>query len=240
LPYLGRVTQQFFYFNALLLAQGIQGHILKPILKLLAMTQCKTTAYNTLLYPVTFIEQVKFTDTEKELLYNYAQVRICKRNERISSENSIESFFSFVIKGLFVKFLQQGDKKINTQFATNGDILCATHSYFAGTPSSYCIDALEESTIVYFSKKDMDYLFSQGENFTALGGLIMAQLFLQFEEREKGLLLMDAAARLKYFMDTKPALVSKLTQVQIASYLNIQPETFSKLKKGYKTTLANL
>ena len=51
------------------------------------------------------------------------------------------------------------------------------------------------------------------------------------EQREKELLMNDAPARLRHFINSRPGLIEKLTQIQIASYLNIQPETFSKLKK---------
>lgn len=195
------------------------------------MPQSNLLTYNPKLYPIPFVNEVYFTEKEKELLCSYARVRIFKRNERILSENENERYFSFVIKGLVVKYIHQNGKKINIKFITNGDILCAAYSYFSGVATDFFIDALEESTLVYFSKTDMDYLFSQGERFTLWGTVIMAKLFLQYEEREKSLLLMDAQTRLRYFMQNKPELMRQLSQVQIASYLNIQPETFSKLKK---------
>lgn len=195
------------------------------------MLQSKPIAYNHKLYPIPFIEKINFTDKEKELLYSCVQVKIFKKNERILSENEVEKYFSFVVKGLVVKYINHNGKKINIKFVTNGDVLCAAHSYFSSLPCNFFIDALEESTLVYFSKSVLDYLFSQGERFTQWGTVIMANLFLQFEEREKSLLLMDALTRLRFFMETRPTLMKKLSQVQIASYLNMQPETFSKLKK---------
>ncbi len=195
------------------------------------MVKSKLITYSPKLYPVPFIDQVQFSEREKELLYSFAKIKIFKKSEKILSETEVETHFSFIVKGLAVKYIKYNNKKVNIKFVTGGDILCAAYSYFSAKPCDFNIEALEESTLIYFTKADLDYLFSQGEKFTRWGTIIMAKLFLQFEEREKSLLPMDALTRLRYFMETKPILIKKLSQVQIASYLNIQPETFSKLKK---------
>jgi CRP-like cAMP-binding protein len=72
---------------------------------------------------------------------------------------------------------------------------------------------------------------SQGDRFTRLGKLLMTQLFLYNEERERDLLIPDAEMRIKYFLTSKPELARRLQQTYIASYLNVKPETFSRLKK---------
>ncbi len=183
-------------------------------------------------YELPLLKSIPFSEKEKLMIYRYLKVRHFKKKEKILQQGDMESHFNFLHKGLTRQFYTHNNREINTQFTVKDDIVCSAYSYFSRTPSAYSIEAVEPTTLLTFEINDMEFVLAQGPNFIQWGRLLMNQLLFYKEERERELLTYDAANRLQHFIDSKPELVSKLSQVHIASYLNIQPETFSKLKNS--------
>jgi CRP-like cAMP-binding protein len=183
-------------------------------------------------YELPLLKAVTFSEKEKLMIYRYLKVRHFKKKEKILQQGDVESYFNFLHKGLTRQFYFHNNREINTQFTVKDDIVCSAYSYFSRTPSVYSIEAVEPTTLLSFEINDLEFVLAQGPNFIQWGRLLVNQLLFYKEEREKELLTYDAANRLQHFIDSKPELFSKLSQVHIASYLNIQPETFSKLKSS--------
>jgi CRP-like cAMP-binding protein len=181
-------------------------------------------------YELPLLNTISFSEKEKLMIYRYLKLRHFKKKEKILLQGEVESHINFLHKGLTRQYYIHNNREINTQFALKDDIVCSAYSYFSRTPSAYSIEAVEPTTLLSFEMNDMDFIFGQGPNFIQWGRLLMNQLLFYKEEREQELLTYDAANRLQHFIDSKPELFSKLSQIHIASYLNIQPETFSKLK----------
>jgi CRP-like cAMP-binding protein len=184
-------------------------------------------------YTIPFINEVPFTLEEKELLWNAVKIKPMKKRELLLMSTDVEQRFCFVHKGLLRKYYIQGGKQINTGFAVEGDIMFAGYSFFSQQQAGYYIEALEPVTILYFEKKDLDGLLLNGEKFLKFIWLLMARIFLYIEQWQKNFLSLDAGTRLSYFATNYPNLINRVPGVHLASYLNIQPETLSKLKKNY-------
>jgi CRP-like cAMP-binding protein len=182
------------------------------------------------IYELPFAHKAKLTAAELQLLRERIHIRQLKKKEKILIAGEQEINFNCVHKGLVRQYYVHNSKEINTQFAVEGDIICSAYSYFSQQPSAYFIEAVAPTTLLSIKRVDMDELMASGGNFVVLGRLLMTHLFLYKEEREKELLTYDATARVERFFKNKPALALQLPQTYIASYLNIQPETYSKLK----------
>ena len=190
------------------------------------------TMLPTLLHQLPLFDQINFTEEENKLLNKFVKIRVFGKREKILSQGEVEKHFNFIHKGLVRKYyIFENVHEINIQFATEGNIICSSFSYFSGKPSDHFVEAVETVVLLSIEIKDMDFIMSQGDRFTRLGKLLMTQLFLYNEERERDLLIPDAEMRIKYFLTSKPELARRLQQTYIASYLNVKPETFSRLKK---------
>jgi CRP-like cAMP-binding protein len=191
-------------------------------------------------YELPLLALIPFTAHEKIGLYKYVKARPFKKKEKILEVGEMDTHFNFVHKGLARQYYVYKNREINTQFAAKDDMLCSGYSYFSRTPSEYFIEAVEPTTLLSIEIHDMDTVVIQGENFLEWGRLLVNQILLYKEQRERELLNYDALNRLKHFMDTKRDLFLRLPQIYIASYLNIQPETFSKLKSSISKIEQNI
>lgn len=182
-------------------------------------------------FEIPLVKECNFSRQEMEKFAGcVVSERFCKKM-KILVPGDEDYKVRFVHKGLVRQYYVFKEKEINVQFSDVNDIVVAFASYLGHQPSDYFIEALEPVELFSITRDNMDYFMSQGPNFVKFGKSISASLCVQKSLREKELLNYDALGRLQNFMDTNPDLFLRLPQIYIASYLNIQPETFSTLKK---------
>lgn len=172
-----------------------------------------------------------FSDAELAILQKVAVLRYFKKKEDVLAFGEKEQYINCVTKGLLRKHIICGDRSISTEFAAEGNVICSNSSFGSQQPSEYCIEAIENCTLISFTLESLEWLYSQSPVFFEFGKIIVSSSLIKCEEREIMLMKYDAQKRFNYFMETKGNLFLRLPQTMIASYLNIQPETFSKLKR---------
>jgi CRP-like cAMP-binding protein len=167
---------------------------------------------------------------ELEALINSIEVRSVDKKVRLTDLNETEKYLYFVIKGLARKFFYKGKEEIITQLAKEGELISSSVSYFSGMPSGYIIETIEPTTFYSLHREKAELLYSRFPKLERLSRLVITELFLQKEMWELERIRYNTKERFLRFMTDNPELFQRVPQKYLASYLNIKPETFSRLK----------
>jgi CRP-like cAMP-binding protein len=167
---------------------------------------------------------------ELEALINSIEVRQVDKKVRLTDIGESEKYLYFVIKGLARKFFLKGKEEIITQIAKEGELISSSVSYFSGMPSTYVIETIEPTTFYSLAHDRAEQLYSHYPKLERLSRLIITELFLQKEMWELERIRYSTKERFLRFMNENPELFQRVPQKYLASYLNIKPETFSRLK----------
>lgn len=167
---------------------------------------------------------------ELEALINSIEVRSVDKKVRLTDVNETEKYLYFVIKGLARKFFYKGKEEIITQIAKEGELISSSVSYFSGMPSGYVVETIEPTTFYSLHHDKAEQLYSRYPKLERLSRLIITELFLQKEVWELERIRYSTKERFLRFMNDNPELFQRVPQKYLASYLNIKPETFSRLK----------
>jgi len=117
-----------------------------------------------------------------------------------------------------------------THLIKEGGMMGSVISFITGEPSCYVLETIEPVTAYSLSKKDLDELYSTNKKWEKFGRKIITAFFLQVESQILDNIRYSTKERFIYFMKNNPELVLRVPQKYLASYLEIQPETFSRLK----------
>jgi len=98
------------------------------------------------------------------------------------------------------------------------------------TPSRYFIDAVEDSEIVMWSKRDFDYLFKQIPTIRAFTENLITKNLDMSRQRLFTALSSTVEERYDEFMQTYPGLIGRLSLQHIASYLGVSRKTLSRIR----------
>ena len=173
---------------------------------------------------------IDFPEDDFRLMMPYATLRRFPKKTVILQHGEIENHLSFVVKGLVRKYMMVKDCQITTQLAIEGQIIHAEISFHKRTPSEVCIETLEPCELLSISYENLQEVYRKFPATEKLGRLIVTDMFIKkdFRDFEK----LEKTTR-EYFLEyvkMHPHMLQRVPQKILASYLNIKPETFSRLK----------
>jgi|SRR5215203_1859570 len=180
----------------------------------------------------------KFIDlTEEEfneIIRPYLQLRQFKKKQVITQPGQVEDYLNYVVKGLVRKFYKKGETEINTQISTEGHIVHAQESFHSRTPSEYCIEAIEPTTLISVTYDDLEKIYSVSAKMERLGRLVITFSMVIKDRWQTNMIRLTPRERFLDFVHKNPELLQRVPQKYLASFLNIQPETFSRFKHMLK------
>lgn len=138
---------------------------------------------------------------------------------------------SFLSKGLFkLYYLTEGQEKIMLFFA-EGQFLTDYFGYLTQTPSIRPIVALEDSIVYTITRDNLNHLIKTSQSWSNLSRIMAERAYILAVQRANRLLHDDFDTRFITFMNEYPSLLQRVPQYMIASYLDMTPETLSRVKK---------
>jgi CRP-like cAMP-binding protein len=183
----------------------------------------------------------KFVDLSEEefekSIKPYLILRQFKKKEVISRVGDVENYLNFVVKGLVRKYYSKGEEEMNTQISTEGHLIHCQESFHSRNPSEYSIEAIEPSTLVSITYDDLEKIYASSHKMEHLGRLVITFTMVVKDRWQMNMIKLTPRERFLDFVHKNPELLQRVPQKYLASYLNIQPETFSRFKhllKGKK------
>lgn len=160
----------------------------------------------------------------------YIKIRNFEKREIITKGGEVENYFNFILKGLIRKYYLKGKEEINTQISVEGHIIHSQESFHSRTPSEYFIEAIEPSTILSITYKNLESIFEKTKKMEHLGRLVITHTMMIKDRWQSQLVKMTPRERFLNFVAKNPKLIQRVPQKYLASYLNIKAETFSRFK----------
>lgn len=173
---------------------------------------------------------VSLTKTEFNILLSYLEIREFDKKVKVVGQGEVERYVNLIAKGLVRKYLQLKNKEITTQLATEGHIIHSELSFHTQSPSETVIETIEPTTFISISYDNLQELYAEFPKAERLGRLIVSDLFIKKDFRYFDQMQKSTRERFLEYVRTHPHMLQRVPQKFIASYLNIKPETFSRLK----------
>ena len=136
-----------------------------------------------------------------------------------------------VVEGCIREYTIQSGEEKTTGFFTEGDKI-TPHSYDEnGTPSEHFLECLEDCIVTISDRKFEQRLI------TLLPRLLKVMPAFAMEELKKAksdwtkFVSSSPEQRYVHLMETKPSLFNRVAHHQIASYLGMQPQSLSRIRK---------
>jgi CRP-like cAMP-binding protein len=105
------------------------------------------------------------------------------------------------------------------------------YSFPTQTPSTYFIDALEDTEVLQLSKTNLEKLYGQEPKFERFYRIIFQNALIAQHERISQNLSFSAEQRYLHFIKKYPEVEQRISQKHVATFLGITPEFLSMLRK---------
>jgi CRP/FNR family transcriptional regulator, anaerobic regulatory protein len=154
-----------------------------------------------------------------------------KRKEFILREGETCRYLYFINKGCIRYFYNvDGEEKTGQFFFENG-WYSDLESFLTGEPSWQNIQALEPTQLLLISRDNLYRLYEQVPVFERFGRLLIEQSFIGLRTKNKHLTSLSPEERYLKLIEERPKVIQRVSLKYIASYLGVQPESLSRIRK---------
>jgi CRP-like cAMP-binding protein len=170
------------------------------------------------------------THEELDLLESILVPMKFLKNEMILREGETCTNIYWVVKGLVRQFYYKNGKEVTEYMATENSIVMCIESLFLEQPTHLQIKAIEPSILIAIPKADLEAVAMKSVNIQILYRKILEESLILSQIHADMLRFESAQDRYHKLIKRQPQLVLRAPLVYIASYLQMTPETLSRVR----------
>ena len=177
-------------------------------------------------------EKVALTEEELAVCKTFFIPKQLRKKQFLLQEGEICLYNSFVEKGILRSFTidEKGNDHI-VQFALEGWWISDMANFFSGNPTTYTIEALEDSELLLITHASLEALLDKVPKFERYQRILLQNAYIALQARIVSSLTETAEEKYTKLINAFPGIVQRVPQHMIASYLGLTPETLSRIRK---------
>ena len=154
------------------------------------------------------------------------------KGELILKEREICHNIYYVDRGLVRLFYFKNDKELTEHLQVENNIVMSIESLFKERPTKLQIEALETSIIYAIPRQKLEEIALHNGNIQILYRKILEESLIQSQIHADMLRFESAQDRYKKLFKMQPQIVLRAPMNYIASYLQMTPETLSRVRNS--------
>jgi CRP-like cAMP-binding protein len=173
---------------------------------------------------------VPLTETTWDLMRTRWRIINLQRGDLFTRIGSTEDRFGIVESGVLRMTFPHDGEDICIGFSYDGSWCGVYDAFVTRTPARFEVKALTDCAVHCIHHRDLQELYDTVPAMERFGRRILEELLVGRATREIEQLSLDAEERFDRFMRRSAHLLQLVPQKDVASYLRMTPETFSRLR----------
>lgn len=170
------------------------------------------------------------THDELDMLEAILVMMKFQKGENILTAGETCTQIYWIVKGLVRQYYYKNDKDVTDSIATENHIVLCIESLFKEEPSHTQITALEPTVIFAMPRAQLEQVAMKSVNIQILYRKILEEALIESQVHADMIRFETAQDRYLKLVKTSPQLVLRAPLVHIASYLQMTPETLSRVR----------
>jgi CRP-like cAMP-binding protein len=174
---------------------------------------------------------IHLSEDEKAYFVSLLQPKTIKRKQFILTEGQVCKYSTFVTSGCLRGFTVDGNGFEHVlNFGPPGWWVADMYSLISQKPGILNIEALEDTEALLLSKVNQEKLYVKLPQFERFFRIITENSLVAYQQRLVDNLSLTADDRYHNFCKRYPTLINDLPKKQIAAYIGVTPEFFSRMQ----------
>lgn len=139
-----------------------------------------------------------------------------------------------ILSGSFRSYVFDKDREMNNYFFFENEFVSSYSDFLRQQESRVCIEALEPAQVLMISHDVIQSCYDSSKNWEKFGRVMAEKVFLDFVYRTHTFQSYSLDDRYEDLLKRHPQVFEKVPLYHIASYLGMERETLSRLRKRIK------
>ena len=154
------------------------------------------------------------------------------KGQMILQEGEVCRYFYYIDRGLLRQFYQKHGKEVTEHIGEDHTIVMCIESLFREEPTHLEVEALEASVVYAIPKVDLERVALHNVNIQIMYRKILEESLILSQVHADLVRFETAHDRYKKMCKLMPQVVLRAPLVYIASYLQMTPETLSRVRSS--------
>ena len=154
------------------------------------------------------------------------------KGEKILQEGEVCRNISYIEKGIVRQFYFKNGKEVTEHLGVDHSIFMCIESLFKEEPTRLQVEALEPTLVYALPKAKLEAAAMRNVNIQMLYRKILEESLIQSQIHADLVRFESAPNRYKRLCDLSPQVVLRAPLTYIANYLQMTPETLSRIRSG--------
>ena len=151
----------------------------------------------------------------------------------IMVEGEVCKYMYYVEKGLVRQYYYKGGRDVTEHFSYEGRIVICIERFLKQEPSRLIVEALENSWLYGIPYDRLRSLIETDKEIERLYRKILEHALISSQEHADSQRFENASERYIRLLKTKPEIILRAPMVHVASFLQMTPETLSRVRAAH-------
>lgn len=177
---------------------------------------------------------VDFNEAEWIIFSQHLAVSVLKKKHYFAVPDKICDKVGFIAIGSVRYFHIKDGQDITGYFSFENEFVSSYKSFLTGLPGFTYIQALEDTKLITFTRKDMDQMLANpmlAYKMERFGRLVAEQYLCCYEDRIASFITQTPEERYLQLLSTGKEILQRMPQHHIANYLGITPVSLSRIRR---------
>lgn len=174
---------------------------------------------------------ITMSNAECEYVAQFFYPKTLNKKEHLLNIGEVCTEVAFISKGCLRYYYANDGTERTGQFFFENSWMTDYESWLTKQPSPIGIDAVEKTELMVISFKNLESLYDTMPKFERLGRLMAENTIIGIRKRNLSLLNDSPEERYLKLLKERPKVMARIPQHMIASFLGIEPESLSRIRK---------
>ncbi len=171
------------------------------------------------------------SEEEAEGIAQSMQTKSFKKGDYLVQAGQMASSTYFILEGCVREYILTDGEEKTTNFFTEEQWAISLNSFATQNGADHNWVCVEDTTVVVGDEQQAQALFKKFPRFETISRIIMETAFAEQRAALTSYYTDSPEQRYLKLLKTRPGLIQRVPQYQLASYIGVKPESLSRIRK---------
>jgi CRP-like cAMP-binding protein len=171
------------------------------------------------------------SEEETKAIVETMLIRTYKKGTILLREGQVSTEAYFVLEGCVRQFYIVDGEERTADFFTEEQWVISINSFSQNAPSNHFMACCLDSTLVVGNRQKEEDLYRRFPKLETISRKVMELVFAEQQAKMASYTIDTPEQRYLKLMKSRPDLLQRIPQYQLASYIGVKPESLSRIRK---------